>query len=288
MDYHWETAFAGPNTFQDHLTITAPHLKTINNRHLPFSKMVTNTTRDLQDTIQRCCSNCNKVHVNTSHRNTRKNRALHHRSDRQSPTNLNSPRCHCKDIHSTASTTSGPSDVTKINTRLQHDTASNTFHQQVSHLTTHNAISSLETHLITDTAVDGQTEFHTTLQIVTSQGCKPLHVKVDPGATGTIMPLSKTLYQIWCFEENCLKTYVCNMVSPRWKTQELFRIHSAKCSTQDPSPNPTNQILCFWILYKSNHHIIICSIIQARHSAIHSPKQNTCQLPIKDQCHYPQ
>ena len=51
-------------------------------------------------------------------------------------------------------------------------------------------VSSLETHLITDTVIDGQTEFHTTLQIVTSQGCKPLHVKVDPGADCSAILLS--------------------------------------------------------------------------------------------------
>ena len=50
--------------------------------------------------------------------------------------------------------------------------------------------SSEETHLITDTVIDGQTAFHTTLQIVTSQGCKPLHVKVDPGADCSTIPLS--------------------------------------------------------------------------------------------------
>ena len=114
----------------------------------------------------------------------------HHRSDRQSPTNLSSPRCHCQDVHNTASTSFGPSDATKINTCLQHYTASITFHQQVSHLTTHNMVSSLEIHLTTETAIDGQTEFHTTLQIVTSQGCKPLHVKVDPGADCSAIPLS--------------------------------------------------------------------------------------------------
>ena len=151
--------------------------------------MVTNTTMDIQDIKQKCCSHCNKIHTNTSSRNTRKNRASHHRSDRQSPTNLNSPRCHCQDAHNTASTTSGPSNAAKINTCLQPDTVSNTFHQQVSHLTTHNTASSIETHLITDTVLDGQTAFHTTLQIVTSQGCKPLHVKVDPGADCNIIPL---------------------------------------------------------------------------------------------------
>ena len=153
--------------------------------------MITNTIRSIQDIKQRCCNHCNKVHTNTSCRNTRKNRAPHQRSARQSPTNLNIPRHHCQDANNTASTTSGPSNTTKINTCLQHDTASNTFHQQISHLTTYNTASSAETHLITDTAIDGQTAFHTTLQIVTSQGCKPLHVKEDPGADCSIIPLSR-------------------------------------------------------------------------------------------------
>ena len=144
--------------------------------------MVTNATRNIQDTKQRCCSHCNKVHANTSSRNIRKNRAPHHRSDRQSPTNLNSPIHHCQDVNNTASTISGPSNATDINTCLKPETASNTFHRQVSHLTAHNTVTSLETHLVMDTMLDGHTAIFTTLQIVTSQGCKPCHVKVDPGA----------------------------------------------------------------------------------------------------------
>ena len=66
---------------------------------------------------------------------------------------------------------------------LQPDTALITFqHQQVSHLTSHNTASSIETNLFTDTVLDGHTAFHTTLQVVTRQGCKNLQVKVDPGA----------------------------------------------------------------------------------------------------------
>ena len=85
---------------------------------------------------------------------------------------------------------SGPSDATDINTHLKPDTASNMFHQQVSHLTIHNTVSSLETNLVTDIVIDGHTEFHTTLQVITSQGSKPLHVKVDPGAECSSIPLS--------------------------------------------------------------------------------------------------
>ena len=38
--------------------------------------------------------------------------------------------------------------------------------------------------------IDGQTEFHTTLQVITSQGSKPLHVKVDPRAECSSIPPS--------------------------------------------------------------------------------------------------
>ena len=154
--------------------------------------MVRNIVMDVQDTKQRCCSHCNKVHAYTSNRNTREIRAPHHRSDRQSPPKLNSHRRHCLDATHTASTTSGPSNATKTNKCLQPDTASNTFHhKQVSHLTSHYMASSMETDLITDTALDGHTAFHTTLQIVTSQGCKNLQVKVDPGADLSTIPLSR-------------------------------------------------------------------------------------------------
>ena len=114
----------------------------------------------------------------------------HHISDRQNPTILKSLRCHCQSVNNTASTTSGPSDATDINTHPKPDTTSNTFHQQVSHLTSHNTVSSLETNLVTDTMIDGQTEFHTTLQVITSQGSKPLHAKLDPGAECSSIPLS--------------------------------------------------------------------------------------------------
>ena len=143
--------------------------------------MVTNTVRSTQDTNQRYCSHCNMVHANTSSRNIRKNRAPHCRGDRQNPLISNSLRCHCQNVNKEVHITSGPSDSTEINTSLKTETASNTFHQQVSHLTAHNTVSCLETYLVTDTVTDGHKAFFTTLQVITSQGCKPLHIKVDPG-----------------------------------------------------------------------------------------------------------
>ena len=51
----------------------------------------------------------------------------------------------------------------------QHTTTSSISPQQVSHFTSVNPISSMDTYLITDTAIDGHTSFHTTLQVITSQ-----------------------------------------------------------------------------------------------------------------------
>ena len=42
-----------------------------------------------------------------------------------------------------------------------------------------------------DVASDGHTSFHTTLQMVTKQGSKPLPVKVDPGTNVNTIPLTK-------------------------------------------------------------------------------------------------
>ena len=50
---------------------------------------------------------------------------------------------------------------------------------------------SAEGKLHTDVASDGHTTFHTTLQMVTKQGSKPLPVKVDPGADVNTIPLTK-------------------------------------------------------------------------------------------------
>ena len=54
-----------------------------------------------------------------------------------------------------------------------------------------------EDQLYMDRAPDGQKSFHTTLQLVTKQGCKSLPVKMDPGTEINTILLSqyKTLFQ---------------------------------------------------------------------------------------------
>ena len=68
-------------------------------------------------------------------------------------------------------------------------TTNNTYPQEVSHFTIVNPISSMDTCFITDTAIDGHTSFHTTLQVITSQGSKSLHVKFDPGVSCSSIPI---------------------------------------------------------------------------------------------------
>ena len=98
-----------------------------------------------------------------------------------------------------------------------------------------------------------------------------------------LLSISKTFYKIWSFEEICLKTYGCNMVSPWWRMQELVRIHGTKRSTQDPSPNPTNQVLCFWRPHKSNHLIVLCSIISSRLGIVQLtvPNKTPVNFPLR-------
>ena len=73
--------------------------------------------------------------------------------------------------------------------------------------------------------LDGHTAFFTTVQIVTSQGCKPLHVKVDPGADCTVMPLSHfhTAFPKHFTKSGAVKK---SALKPMWKT---WSAHDGEC-----------------------------------------------------------
>ena len=67
------------------------------------------------------------------------------------------------------------------------------YRHEVSHVSlTTSHPSHVEGRLFTDTASDGHTLFHTTLQIVTSQGSKHLQVKVNPELISAPFPLTAT------------------------------------------------------------------------------------------------
>ena len=66
------------------------------------------------------------------------------------------------------------------------------FRYKVSHLTSSPNLSQVdEVQLYTDRAPDGYRSLHTTLQLITEQGCKTLPVKVNPGTEANIIPLSR-------------------------------------------------------------------------------------------------
>ena len=66
------------------------------------------------------------------------------------------------------------------------------YRYKVSHLTSSPNLSQVdEGQLYTNRAPDGYRSFHTTLQLITKQGCKPLQVKVNQGAEANIIPLSR-------------------------------------------------------------------------------------------------
>ena len=82
--------------------------------------------------------------------------------------------------------------------------------------------SSIETNLITDNRIRWTHSIsYNPCQVVTSQGCKNLQVKVDPGAESSIIPLSrfcsafpKHFSKSGALKKYCFATNVCNMVSP--------------------------------------------------------------------------
>ena len=72
--------------------------------------------------------------------------------------------------------------------------------------------------LYTDRAPDGQKSFHTTLPMVTKQGCKPLPVKVDPGADINTIPLTcyKTIFPQHFTKDGHLKKNVLRSMVSTW------------------------------------------------------------------------
>ena len=215
----------------------------------------------------------------------KENQSPHSRIDREHPLTLSSYSCHCQSTNLEANTTRWPSEITRspreISRCLSQETTTNISPQQVSHFTTTNPISSMDTSLITDTMIDGHTSFHTTLEVITSEGSKPLQIKVDPEASCSSIPLS-------CFhpKEDSSQTQMDDIVSPWWNMPNLFRIPNTRHSTQEPPPNPTLQGLCIWRFYQPWHSFIIPYIIQIRNSRIYRPQWSTNKLSSNDRHHH--
>ena len=74
----------------------------------------------------------------------------------------------------------------------------------------------------TDKAPDGQRSFHTTLQLVTEQGCKSLPVKVDPEADFNTIPLScyRTLFPNHFTSQGHLKKNTFRSTASTWSPHD--------------------------------------------------------------------
>ena len=99
---------------------------------------------------------------------------------------------------------------------------------QVSHIMSFNSTTACdEGQLYTDWAPDGQTSFHTTLQMVTKQGFKPLPVKVDPGADINTIPLTcyKTIFPQHFTKDGHLKKNVLRSTASPWSLHDGQKKH---------------------------------------------------------------
>ena len=92
----------------------------------------------------------------------------HHKNYRQHPLTTGSCRHPSQSTHTQTDASRSLSELSRY-LHLGAITTSTTPHQ-VSHFTTLNPLSSVETCLIIDITTDRQTSFHTTLQIINSQG----------------------------------------------------------------------------------------------------------------------
>ena len=81
--------------------------------------------------------------------------------------------------------------------------------------------------LYTDWAPDSQTSFHIALQMVPKQGCKPLPVKVDPGADINTIPLTcyKTIFPQHFTRDGHLKKNVLRSTAGTWLLHDSQKKH---------------------------------------------------------------
>ena len=103
------------------------------------------------------------------------------------------PHRRSQSSHRGSSNSISPSQDCHDKRSPRHGRCSSTpYRNQVSHLTSSIFQSQVnEGQLYTDMAQDGHQLFHMTLQLITKQSCKPLSVKVTPGADANIIPLSQ-------------------------------------------------------------------------------------------------
>ena len=94
---------------------------------------------------------------------------------------------------------------------------------QISPLTNKSSSSHTVFNLPADIASDGHTSFHTTLQMVTKHGCKPIPVKIDSGAEINTVPLSKykKLFPAHVTKSGNLKSKALHPTNNKWAAHNM-------------------------------------------------------------------
>ena len=95
--------------------------------------------------------------------------------------------------------------------------------RQISHLTNKSSSSRTVFNLPAHIASDGHTAFHTTLQMVTKYGCKPIPVKIDSGAEINTVPLSKykKLFPAHVTKSGNLKSKALYPTTNKWAAHDM-------------------------------------------------------------------
>ena len=129
-----------------------------------------------------------------------------------------------------------------------------------------------EGQLYTDWAPDGHTSFHTTLQMVTKQGCKPLPVKVDPGADINTIPLTryKTIFPQHFTKDGHLKKNALRSTASTWSPHDGQRKHFLGFFTVDIQHKtlPTLIPLSFYVFQDSTSPHLLLSYSASIHLGI--------------------
>ena len=128
-----------------------------------------------------------------------------------------------------------------------------------------------EDQLYTDWAPDGQTSFHTTLQMVTKQGCKPLPVKVDHGTDINTIPLThyNTIFPQH-FIKGHLKKNVLRSTASIWSLHDGQKKHFLGFFTIDIQHKtlPRLKPLSFYIFEDTTNPFLLLSYSASIHLGI--------------------
>ena len=127
-----------------------------------------------------------------------------------------------------------------------------------------------EGQLYTDKAPDGHRAFHTTLQLVTRQGPKPLKVKVNPGADASIIPLSRyrSLFPHHFHTNSTLRSRSLRKTNTTWSAHDGTTHNFFGFFTIDVQHKTKADVISFYIFKDSTRPFTLLSYAASIHLGI--------------------